>query len=114
VLNVAVTVFSEFIVRSQVGAVPAHAPPQPRNADPSAGFAVRTTEEKGQKAVWHAAPQSMAAGAEVTEPRPSASTVKPYQPGGTDVVTADTSALRSLATAFGLFEWGSVTVSRVK
>src|SRR5512139_3986969 len=72
--NVAVTVFAVSIVSEHVP-VPVQSPPQPVNALPFAGVAVRTTGVLAASVSLQSLPQLMPAGADVTVPPFEAFTV---------------------------------------
>jgi hypothetical protein len=54
--------------------IPAHAPLQPANVEPSAGVAVRTTPVPGTNSSEQSEPQSIPAGALTTRPAPPPAT----------------------------------------
>ena len=72
----AVTPRSPSTVTTQVGAVPEHTPPQPRNDDPASGVAVSVTCVPRSNDELHAVPQSIPVGSEVTRPFPARATVR--------------------------------------
>lgn len=67
--KLATTAWFDAIVTVQLP-VPLQAPPQPVNAEPAAGFAVRVTTVFAAKPAEQVAPQRMPAGTLVTEPEP--------------------------------------------
>ena len=72
----AVTPRSLSMLTTQVGAVPEHTPPQPRNDEPASGVAVSVTCVPRSYVPLHVVPQSMPDGDEVTRPFPARATVR--------------------------------------